>query len=303
MSGQIHLEDFPEIRGNLIAHKELAPFTWLRVGGPAELLFLPKDEADLAMFMAQKPAETPVFVLGAGSNLLIRDGGLPGVVIRLGAGFGQMQVEAQNRIRVGAAVPDRVLAKFAAKEGIDGLSFYAGIPGTIGGALRMNAGCYETETADVLIEAVVIDGLGRRRIVSAAELGYAYRHCAAPNGWIFVEALYAGKQGDPVEITEKMNEIARRREQSQPIREKTGGSTFKNPDGEKSWQLIDAAGGRGRRVGGAQMSEQHCNFMINTGGAKAADLEELGTSIQQSVLENSGVELEWEIKRVGSHDE
>ncbi len=303
MSGQLHPEDFPELRGGLIADKELAPFTWLRVGGPAELLFLPKDEADLAMFMAQKSTETPVFVLGAGSNLLIRDGGLPGVVIRLGAGFGQMQVEAENRIRVGAAVPDRVLAKFAAKNAIDGLSFYAGIPGTIGGALRMNAGCYETETADVLIEAVVIDGLGRRRIVPAAELDYAYRHCSAPKDWIFVEALYAGTPGDPAKITQKMNEITARREQSQPIREKTGGSTFKNPDGAKSWQLIDAAGGRGRRVGAAQMSEQHCNFMINTGGAKAAELEELGNSIQRSVLENSGIELEWEIKRVGSHGE
>jgi UDP-N-acetylenolpyruvoylglucosamine reductase len=293
------LSDLPEVRGKLIAEAELAPYTWLRVGGPADVLFLPKDEADLAMFLAQKPADLPVFVLGAGSNLLVRDGGISGVVVRLGPTFGQMQLEADNRIRVGAAALDKMLAKFAAKSGIDGLSFYAGIPGTIGGALRMNAGCYEQETKDVLVEAVILDEMGRRRIVLVDELNYSYRQCGAPESWIFVEAVFAGSKGVPADIESKMARITARREQSQPIREKTGGSTFRNPPGEKSWQLIDAAGGRGLKVGGAQMSTQHCNFMINTGNASAADLEALGTSIQQKVRKKSGIELHWEIKRVG----
>lgn len=292
-------EDFPEIRGKLISKAKLAPYTWLRVGGPADLLFLPKDEADLAMFLAQKPDDLPVFVFGAGSNLLVRDRGIAGVVVRLGPAFGKMQIEANNQIRVGAACPDQMLAKFAAKSGIDGLCFYAGIPGTIGGALRMNAGCYDCETADVLIEVAVLDGLGRRFIVAADQLGYAYRHCAAPDDWIFVEALFQGSAGNSDEILQKMTAINQRREQSQPIREKTGGSTFKNPPGEKSWQLIDRSGARGRKVGGAQMSPKHCNFMINLDNASADDLEQLGISVQQSVLETSGIELQWEIKRVG----
>ncbi|VAV97500.1 UDP-N-acetylenolpyruvoylglucosamine reductase [hydrothermal vent metagenome] len=291
--------EFPEIRGKLIPKAALAPFTWLRVGGPADWLFLPKDEADLAMFLAQKPADMPVFVLGAGSNLLIRDGGLPGVVVRLGPAFGKIEIEDKTNIRVGAAVPDKMLAKFAAKSAIDGLSFYAGIPGTIGGALRMNAGCYETETADVLVSVVVLDELGRRAVLSVDELDYAYRSCGAPKNWIFVEALFAGKKGDTAQITQQMNQITVKREQSQPIREKTGGSTFKNPPKMKSWQLIDAAGGRGFQVGAAMMSQQHCNFMINTGTASAADLEKLGDTMQQMVREQSGVTLEWEIKRVG----
>jgi len=299
VSSSLHPNDFPEVRGKLLRNENLAPYTWLRVGGPADLLFLPKDEADLAMFLAQKPTDIPVMVLGAGSNLLVRDGGVPGVVVRLGPAFGKMAVEDNTKIRVGAAVPDRMLAKFAAKSGIDGLSFYTGIPGTIGGALRMNAGCYAFETKDVLCEAVVLDELGRRCVVPVEELGYSYRHCAAPESWIFVEALFHGKAGNVNEINQKMQDINQYREQSQPIREKTGGSTFKNPINGKSWELIDAAGGRGLQIGGAKMSKQHCNFMINTGNATANDLETLGQKVQALVQQNSGVELEWEIKRVG----
>ncbi len=291
--------DFPELRGKLIENKELAPFTWLRVGGPADLLFLPEDEADLAMLLAQKPKELPVFVLGAGSNILVRDGGICGIVVRLTAAFAKMSIEADNRIRVGAATPDRVLAKFAAKSGIDGFAFFSGIPGTIGGALRMNAGCYGSETADRLIEVTVLDDVGRRRIISVEELGYSYRNCNAPKTWIFIEALFQGKAGSLEQIQQQMLKIEEQRQQTQPIREKTGGSTFKNPKGHKSWQLIDAAGGRGLTVGDAKMSSQHCNFMINQGNASAADLENLGESIRKSVAKNSGIELEWEIKRIG----
>lgn len=299
MSVLAKVESFPEIRGKMIEQAPLSAYTWLRVGGPADMLFLPKDEADLAMFMAQKPADLPVFVLGAGSNLLVRDGGIAGVVIRLGPVFGALQVEDEVFIRVGAAVPDKMLAKFAAKSGIGGLSFYSGIPGSIGGALTMNAGCYGTETADVLHSAVVIDGFGRRRIVGVDELNYSYRSSGAPKDWIFVEALFKGQKADPEEIFQQMQEISARREQSQPIREKTGGSTFKNPPSLKSWELIDQAGARGRKVGGAIMSEQHCNFMINTENASADDLEQLGLSVQKSVKETSGIDLQWEIKRVG----
>jgi len=291
--------DFPELRGKLIEKAALAPYTWLRVGGPADHLFLPKDEADLAMFLAQKPKDVPVFVLGAGSNIIIRDGGIPGVVVRLGPAFGQMKVEDETHIRVGAAALDKMVAKFAAKYNLDGLAFYAGIPGTIGGALRMNAGCYEKETKDVLIEAVVLDGMGRRRVVQTAELGYSYRHSSAPDDWIFVEALFSCSPATGISVTAKMDAITAKREASQPIRAKTGGSTFKNPPGEKSWQLIDAAGGRGMRIGDAQMSEQHCNFMINTGKATAEELEQLGEQVRTIVRSKSGIELEWEIKRIG----
>lgn len=291
--------DFSHARGKVIPAAKLAPYTWLRVGGPADYLFLPKDEADLALVLAQKPADMPVLVMGAGSNLLVRDGGIAGLVVRLGPAFGKCEVVGETGIRAGSAVLDRKLAKFAAENGIAGLSFYAGIPGTIGGALRMNAGCYDGETKDVVKEIVAIDGMGRRIVADVAEMNYAYRHCGAPNDWIFVEARFEGEAGDPDMIRVEMDEITARREASQPIREKTGGSTFKNPEGHKSWQLIDAAGGRGLMVGDAQMSEQHCNFMINRGAASAADLEGLGEEIRRRVRANSDVDLHWEIKRVG----
>ncbi|WP_022696474.1 UDP-N-acetylmuramate dehydrogenase [Euryhalocaulis caribicus] len=299
------IDRLPEVRGVLKAGETLAPFTWFRVGGPAEVLFLPKDEADLSHFLAETPEDVPVFVMGVGSNLLVRDGGIPGVVIRLGPAFGKIAPEGDNRLRVGAAALDKMAAKQAARAGVSGLEFFVGVPGSIGGALRMNAGCYGHETKDVLVEAVAIDRLGRRIVAPLEELGYSYRHSEAPDDWIFVEALFQGQAGAPEEIEARMAEITAQRESTQPIREKTGGSTFANPDPpgtenqRRSWQLIDAAGGRGRRVGGAQMSEQHCNFMINTGDATAADIENLGEGIRADVKAQSGVDLRWEIRRVG----
>lgn len=299
------IDRLPEVRGVLKENERLAPFTWLRVGGPAQVLFLPKDEADLANFLAGTPEDIPVFVMGVGSNLLVRDGGIAGVVVRLGPALGKVTAEEGARIRAGAGALDKTVAKAAAKAGVAGLEFYTGVPGAIGGALRMNAGCYGAETKDVLVEAVALDRLGRRIVAPAEELGYSYRHSEAPEDWIFVEALFQGREDDPDAIQARMDEITARRESTQPIREKTGGSTFKNPDPpdhpdpRKSWKLIDAAGGRGRTVGGARMSEQHCNFMINTGAATAADLEALGEGIRADVKQGAGVDLHWEIKRVG----
>jgi len=288
----------PEVRGKLLFDVALAPYTWLRVGGAADALFMPADEADLALFLSLCPEDIAVFHMGVASNLLVRDGGVRGVVVRLGPAFGKISIKG-NSIRAGAAALDKSVAKAAMKAGLSGLEFYAGIPGTIGGALRMNAGCYGTETVDCLREIVAIDRLGRRVVKKASEIGFSYRHSDAPKDWIFVEAVYEGTPDDPAVILARMDEITARREASQPIREKTGGSTFANPDGHKSWQLVDAVGGRGRQIGGAQMSEQHCNFMINTGTASAADFEALGEGIRTDVRKKSGVDLRWEIKRVG----
>ncbi|MBI1867019.1 MAG: UDP-N-acetylmuramate dehydrogenase [Methylocystis sp.] len=290
----------PELRGRLTANEPLAPYTWFRVGGPAQALFVPADEADLSYFLASLPHEIAVTVIGLGSNLIVRDGGAPGVVIRLGAkGFGGIDVEAGHRLRVGAAVPDVKAARAAAEAGVDGLAFYRGIPGAIGGALRMNAGAHGGETKDALIEARGVDRSGAVRVFSNQEMGFSYRHCSAPEDVIFTQALFAGKPGDPAAIIAAMDRITAAREASQPIREKTGGSTFKNPPGHEAWRLIDAAGCRGRVVGDAQVSEMHCNFLINRGAASAADIERLGEQVRQRVLETSGVELEWEIRRVG----
>jgi len=298
------MDRLPEVRGKLSANVPLAPYTWFRVGGPAEVFFMPKDEADLAHFLSSTPDDILVQVLGVASNTLVRDGGVPGVIVRLGPAFGKVSIEGKTRLRTGSAALDNRVAKEAAKAGIAGLEFYAGIPGTIGGALRMNAGCYGAETKDILIEAVALDRTGRRQIMPLAELGYSYRHSDAPQDLIFVEAVFKGTFDSPEAITARMNDITAKREESQPIREKTGGSTFKNPDpkqsgGRGAWQVIDAAGGRGFKVGGAQMSEQHCNFMINTGEASAADIEELGDTIKAKVKASEGVDLEWEIKRIG----
>ena len=297
------LERLPDVRGSLKANVPLAPYTWLRVGGSADAFFIPKDEVDLAHFLSSTPPEIPIHILGVASNILVRDGGVRGVTIRLGPAFAKITTDGLT-VTAGAAALDNKVAKIAAKAGIAGLEFYAGIPGTIGGALRMNAGCYGGETKDILRELVVIDRRGRRCRVPAAEMGYSYRHSAAPSDWIFVEAVFEGRADDPAAITARMAVITEKREQSQPIREKTGGSTFKNPDpaqsdGRGAWQVIDAAGGRGYRVGGAQMSEQHCNFMINTGAASAADLEALGEDIRAKVKQSQGVDLDWEIKRIG----
>lgn len=292
------LDKLPDVRGSLRTDVSLAPFTWLRVGGAAEAFFMPKDEADLAHFLSSTPDDIPVQILGVASNTIIRDGGIKGVVIRLGPAFGQVSTDGL-RVTAGAAALDKTVAKKAAAAGIAGLEFYAGVPGTIGGALRMNAGCYGAETKDVLVSAVALDRAGRRQLMSLDEMQYSYRHCSAAADLIFTEAVYEGTSDAPSTITARMDEITSKREASQPIREKTGGSTFKNPEGHSSWKLIDAAGCRGLRVGGAQMSEQHCNFMINTDGATAADLEELGETVRAKVLETQGVELSWEVRRIG----
>ncbi|OAI27594.1 UDP-N-acetylenolpyruvoylglucosamine reductase [Methylosinus sp. R-45379] len=290
----------PELRGRLAANEPLAPLTWFRVGGPAQLLFSPADEADLAYFLARLPREIPVTVIGLGSNLIVRDGGVPGVVVRLTAkGFGAIAVEEGERIRVGAAVPDVKLARAAADAGIDGLAFYRGIPGGVGGALRMNAGAHGGETKDALIEARGVDRAGNLRIYTNADLGFSYRHSDAPDDMIFTQALYQGRKGDPAAILAEMERITQAREASQPIREKTGGSTFANPPGHKAWQLIDEAGCRGLVIGDAQVSEMHCNFLVNRGQATAADVEALGEEVRRRVQEKSGVLLRWEIKRIG----
>ena len=297
------LPRLPNVRGKLRENVGLAPYSWFRVGGPAQVLFMPKDEADLALFLPQVPKNIPVQVLGVASNTLVRDGGVPGITIRLGPAFAKVEKEGEN-IRVGAACLDNVLAKKAAKFGLSGLEFYAGIPGTIGGALRMNAGCYHSETKDVLRECVALDRRGQRRVLSVEDMAYSYRHCGASSDLIFVEAVFKAKPDLPENILTRMQQITQAREKSQPIKEKTGGSTFKNPDkvlshGRGAWQVIDAAGGRGLKVGGAQMSEKHCNFMINTGKATGHDLEALGETIRALVLKTQNVDLQWEIRRIG----
>ncbi|MCT8972579.1 UDP-N-acetylmuramate dehydrogenase [Microbaculum marinisediminis] len=289
----------PELRGRLTANAELAPITWFRVGGPAQVLFTPEDEADLAYFLKNIDPDLPVTVIGLCSNMIVRDGGVPGVVIRLGRGFSRVTIEDGFRVRAGTAVPDVKVARAAADAGIGGLAFFRGIPGSIGGALRMNGGAYGGETVDVLIEVRAVDRQGTIHVVPAGDLGMTYRHSGAPADWIFTEALFQGRDGDPEEIAAEMNAITERREASQPIKSRTGGSTFKNPPGGKSWELIDAAGCRGLTVGGAQVSEKHCNFLINTGDATAADIETLGETVRARVKETSGVELQWEIKRIG----
>jgi UDP-N-acetylmuramate dehydrogenase len=295
----------PSVRGQLLKGESLAPFTWFRVGGPADVLFLPADADDLAQFLAALPANVPVLPIGVGSNLIVRDGGIEGVVIRLaGRNFAQVEPLDGARVRAGAGALDSMVAKGAAKAGVAGLEFYVGVPGTIGGALTMNAGCYGRETKDVLIEATVLTRAGERVTIPASEFSFTYRHNALPPDLIFLDATFQGAPDDPTAITARMNEITAKREASQPIREKTGGSTFKNPldsNGEKlsAWKLNDEAGMRGYRRGGAQVSEKHANFLINTGDATAADIEGLGEDVRAAVKAKHGIELEWEIKRVG----
>jgi UDP-N-acetylmuramate dehydrogenase len=298
------LHRLPLVRGQIVENAPLAPATWFRVGGPAQALFLPADEADLARLLAETPRDIPVTVLGAASNVIVRDGGVPGVVVRLTKPFAGISVNG-TRVTAGAAALDKRVAQAAADAGVAGLEFYVGVPGTIGGALRMNAGCYGRETKDVLVSATALDRAGRRIVVPRDDLGYSYRHTEAPEDWIFVEATFEGYPDQASDIWSRMAEISVKREGSQPIREKTGGSTFANPDPpgtdgqRRAWMLIDAAGGRGLEVGGARMSDQHANFMINTGAATAADLESLGEEVRRRVRESSGVELRWEIKRIG----
>jgi UDP-N-acetylmuramate dehydrogenase len=292
-------EKMPELRGRLMPNQSLAELTWFRVGGPAQVLFMPEDEGDLAYCLARLPTEIPVTVIGLGSNLIVRDGGVAGVVIRLGRGFSDIKIEPGRRVRAGTAVPDVKVARAAQEASIAGLAFYRGIPGAIGGALRMNAGAYGGETKDVLVEARGVNRAGRVRVFSNADMHYTYRHCGAPDDVIFTQALFQGAPGDPADIAAAMDKITESRELTQPIKSRTGGSTFKNPPGAKAWQLIDAAGCRGFVVGDAQVSEMHCNFLINRGSATAADIETLGETVRARVKETSGVDLEWEIKRIG----
>jgi UDP-N-acetylmuramate dehydrogenase len=299
LDGERLIARLPAVRGRLEPDFNLADITWFRTGGPAEALFAPADEDDLAEFLAALPDDVPVSVIGIASNLLVRDGGVPGVVVRLGRGFGGIAVEDGIRIRAGAAVPDVRVARFALDHGIAKLTFLRGIPGSIGGALRMNGGAYGRETRDVLVEARAVDRRGRKRVLSNADMKFAYRHCGAPDDLIFTEALLAGEAGDAALIEREMHDITTAREATQPVKSRTGGSTFKNPDGAKAWQLIDKAGLRGFAIGQARVSEMHCNFLINEGGASAADLEELGETVRRRVMETSGVMLEWEIKRIG----
>lgn len=288
----------PPVRGSYTERAPLKDLVWFRVGGPADILFRPADVEDLAAFLAAKPAELPVSVIGVGSNLLIRDGGIEGAVIRLPASFGRVSIEGAH-IRAGAAALDSAVARAAADAGIGGLEFLRGVPGTIGGALRMNAGCYGREIKDVLVEATAVDGRGVLHTLSAADLGFAYRHSAVPEAMVFVEAVLEGTPEAPETVRARMEALLAQREASQPVRSKTGGSTFQNPAGHKAWELIDAAGCRGLRIGDAQVSELHCNFLINVGEASAADLEALGEEVRARVRAQSGVMLEWEIKKVG----
>jgi UDP-N-acetylmuramate dehydrogenase len=287
-----------ELRGRLLANQPLGEFTWFRVGGAAQAFFMPEDANDLAYFLRNLPADVPVTVIGAGSNMIVRDGGVPGVTIRLGRGFNDIAVEDGARVVAGAAVLDVMVARAAQKAGLAGLAFLSGIPGSIGGALRMNGGAYGGETTDVLIEARGVDRQGHIRTFKHADMGFSYRHCGVADDVIFTAAHLQGRTGDPEQIAAEMAAIKEKREVSQP-RNRTGGSTFKNPPGQNAWKLIDEAGCRSLTVGGAQVSALHCNFLINLGNATAADIETLGETVRERVQAHFGVTLEWEIKRIG----
>lgn len=292
------IETLPRVRGRLTADAPLAQLTWFRVGGPAEVMFRPANVDDLAQFLAQKPKDVPVTVIGVASNLLIRDGGVKGVAVRLGRGFVDIAAQGET-IVAGAGALDLNVALTAAETGIAGLEFLSGIPGTIGGALRMNAGAYGAELKDVLAGATALDPQGKRHELAPAELKLSYRHCGVPEDWIFIAATLRGRKGEPATIAARMKEIQVARKATQPIRARTGGSTFANPEGFKAWELIDRAGCRGLTVGGATVSEKHTNFLVNSGGASAADIEKLGEEIRRRVLAQSGIELQWEIRRIG----
>jgi UDP-N-acetylmuramate dehydrogenase len=289
----------PPLHGDAQHQGSLADFIWFRTGGPAEWLVRPKDEQDLANFLAGLDPATPVLPVGVGSNLIVRDGGVPGVVIRLPKSFAKVSVEPGNRVCAGGAAMGITVASAARDAGIAGLEFLRGIPGTVGGAVRMNAGAYGREASDILIEARIVLRDGTIETWPAARLGYTYRHSDLPEGAVVVEALFEGTPGDPAAIGAEMDRIAAEREASQPLRSRTGGSTFKNPEGTKAWKLIDEAGCRGLTIGDAQVSEKHCNFLLNLGSATSAQIEELGEEVRRRVKAKSGILLEWEIQRVG----
>lgn len=287
------------LRGKLEVNAPLAPLTWFRTGGPAQLLFTPQDANDLAVFLRLLPDNVPLTVLGLGSNLLVRDGGIPGAVVRLGKGFASIQVEPAHHVRAGAAAADVKVARIAAEAGIDGMTFLRGIPGTIGGAIRMNGGAYGGDISQVLVEAYALDRKGNLHVLSHDDMGFSYRHSDASEELIFIEALFHGTPGSADDILARMNEITEARSATQPVNTRTGGSTFTNPPNCKAWELVDAAGCRGLRIGAAQVSELHCNFLVNHGGATAADIEALGEEVRRRVRETSGIVLEWEIRRIG----
>ena len=289
----------PDLKGKLTPNASMAEITWFRAGGPADYLFRPQDEADLSYFLKSVPTEMPVTVVGLGSNLLVRDGGVDGVVIRLARGFGHVVVEDGHRVRVGAGVPDVKVARAASDAGIGGLTFYRGIPGGIGGALRMNGGAHGTETCDVLVSVRAIDRAGEIHELDLKDMGYSYRHSDAAHDLIFTEALFQGQPGDTAAIKAEMEAVAEYRETHQPTKARTGGSTFKNPPGHSAWKLIDEAGMRGFNIGDAMVSEKHCNFLINRDAASGEDIERLGETVRARVFEHSGIMLEWEIKRIG----
>lgn len=289
------------LRGRMTPDAGMDKVTWFRAGGPADAMFQPADEEDLAAFLKAVPEEVPVMVVGVGSNLLVRDGGLAGFVVRLSAkGFGDVETMSPTRLRIGTALPDKRAAAAALEAGIGGFHFYHGIPGAIGGALRMNAGANGVETRERVVEVRALDRKGEVHVLSNADMGYAYRHCSAPKDLIFTSVVMEGYAEDKDVIRAAMDEVQHHRETVQPIREKTGGSTFKNPEGTSAWKEIDKAGCRGLMIGGAQMSPMHCNFMINTGTATGYDLETLGETVRARVLENSGIRLHWEIRRLGA---
>ncbi len=292
------LRHLPPVRGRLVANAPIGPLTWFRVGGPAEMLFRPADEDDLADFLAALPGDIAVTVIGVGSNLLVRDGGIPGITVRLGRGLAAV-VSSGDEVEAGAGALDRNVALAAAEAGIGGLEFLSGVPGTIGGGLRMNAGAYGGEIKDVVISADALDRSGKRHTIPAAEIGLSYRHCRVDPDWIFTSALLRGTRGDPALIAQRMAQIHAARDASQPIRARTGGSTFANPPGHQAWQLIDAAGCRGLARGAAMVSQKHANFLINTGNATAADVEALGEEVRRRVHARFGILLEWEIRRIG----
>lgn len=293
------LDRLPPVRGKYDAGAPIARYTWFRVGGPAEVLYRPDSPDDLAHFLAARPKDVPVTILGVGSNMLVRDGGIPGVVIRLGRPFSTIRHDGV-RFTAGAMALDYNVAKAARNAGVAGFEFLAGIPGTIGGGLRMNAGAYGREMKDIVVEASALTPAGELKTLSPEDWGPRYRGCAVPRDWIFTGCTMEGAWGDRVEIAHAMSLVQEAREETQPIRTRTGGSTFKNPNGEKAWELVDRAGCRGLTLGGAQVSTKHCNFLINTGNATAADIEGLGEEVRRRVREATGIELEWELERIGT---
>lgn len=292
----------PGLEGTIEQGGSLANFIWFRTGGPAEWLVRPKDEADLSHFLAKLDESIPVTPIGVGSNLIVRDGGVDGVVVRLPKSFSSVIVESGNRVRSGGGAMGITVASAARDAGVAGLEFMRGIPGTAGGAVRMNAGAYGREIKDILIEARLVLRDGTIETWPLERFGYTYRHSKVPFGAVVVEALFQGQPGDTKAIGAEMDRIAAEREASQPLRSRTGGSTFKNPPGHKAWALIDAAGCRGLRIGDAQVSEKHCNFLLNLGNASSADIEELGEEVRRRVMDKTNIQLEWEIQRIGSYD-